>query len=186
MKYLLLFSVATICFGCNQSRKSEVEQSGKSEVEIVKESFNVIVNKISNSGSEDGIVASPKGNMWKKRKLYGINIKFNIQKTDSIISPFIAQIKWSHLQKTSDYYFTKGEQAEIKNNDLEYSLFWSAIFAYQDNQWVIKSIEYSGTDIWGKKLAGSYEGSGNCDGLINDWWKVLRAYPKTNVCLQVV
>jgi hypothetical protein len=91
----------------------------------------------SDSGSED------RG--WVKRAIVLSDMKYDVKKTDSLVSPYTAPVSFKLSTIQSEVFATKtaAEKAAIKPAPSESWLSCRADFVFQDNRWVAKSGEWS-------------------------------------------
>jgi len=116
-KVLVATLVATCCALCGCSRRDALKD------------FKGVVQAF--SSAPDGGYVTPRLNM---KATPAEELRFDVEKTDSLVSPFIATVDYSRHMVWDEHPHER------------YTYKWKATFAYQENQWVVKEVEWLGGD----------------------------------------
>lgn len=150
------FILTLICLFCFSVSCFASEQEA---VDIFKTMTNNIVSEIQDNFNQGGKVKySVDSNKWHKYRNLNLQSAIDVQKTDSLISPYKGILE---LQAdTARYYsITKGQwYYDSKNDAKEASLYevipaitkMRFVYMYQDNNWVLKQVQYQFLDeyVW--------------------------------------
>lgn len=153
MKKFILTLICLFCFSvsCFASEQEAVDS--------FKTMTNNIVSEIQDNFNRGGKVKySVDSNKWHKYRNLNLQSAIDVQKTDSLISPYKGILE---LQAdTARYYsITKGQwYYDSKNDAKEASLYevipaitkMRFVYMYQDNNWVLKQVQYQFLDeyVW--------------------------------------
>lgn len=166
---MLIFAIILanpyLCIAAKADSSRNVTQSFKKKVEHFKEFF----SKMPKALSDQPFSKSPSGSVFSFYKYKMIDLSFDVQKSDSLISPFIGYIyltyeEWdnkkcgdvsvSYPGSRETVYYGYSTVSKAKNSDKSECYQRSKltgeslrpqekikfIFAYQENRWVFKDV----------------------------------------------
>jgi hypothetical protein len=166
---MLIFAIILVnpylCIAAKAESSKNVTQSFKKKVEHFKEFF----SKMPKALSAQPFPKSPSGSVFSFYKYRMVDLSFDVQKSDSLISPFIGYIyltyeEWdnnkcgdvsvSYPVSRETVYCGYSTDSKAKNNDNSECYQRSKltgkslrpeeeikfIFAYQENRWVFKDV----------------------------------------------
>lgn len=137
-------------------------QAQVSEEQKALDSFRTLVRRHVDSYKPNGREHVTKlGGGWTKERftLDGTSAKFDVEKTSSLVSPFIGTLKFTLIRSLTAFHSTEPEAAADTVFIGRDTSVHNHEFAYQDHQWQPTSRQYR--DI-GSVLDGSYP----CDELL--------------------
>lgn len=153
MKKFILTLICLFCFSvsCFASEQETVDS--------FKAVTNNIIFEIQDNFNQGGKVKySVDSNKWHKYRNLNLQSAIDVQKTDSLISPYKGILE---LQAdTARYYSTvKGQWYYDSKNDAKEASFYEVIpaitkmrfvYMYQDGNWVLKQVQYQFLDeyVW--------------------------------------
>ena len=81
---------------------------------------------------------------WNKRKMFASEIKYDVRRTDSLVSPYLADVTWHVTQYSTPNVPTKNEAEKaglpMKPSPKPEGEVWSAQLAFQDGKWILKAL----------------------------------------------
>jgi hypothetical protein len=112
------------------------ERENPRNPKVIKKRFLIQINTdmklmkplLDKSEKSDGVLR-----IYKRNK----NYEYDIEKTNSIISPYIGNVVWNFVLKA---------KMDTKENSTIYNYQMQGLYAYQDNKWIMKSIEPTDPD----------------------------------------
>jgi len=146
----------------------------KNSPEAVRGTFESLLAKARTEGTAERVV--PHGSGWHKRKLTAAELKYDVRKTDSLVSPYAATTKWFSREYVSNDVATKNaaDKLVLPQEPIDFHLGvdvpalaeWQATFAFQEGQWIVKDVGYRPVaGDW--KSRSDYPPEPDC---IWDWW----------------
>ncbi len=157
----------TVRINPSSSPSSKEVSNGSNPVSDLK----LILVKMEEHGTTERVVDFLADGYWQKRKHKAASIKYDVRKTDSLVSPYVASVSWDVVGRLTKAFPTKegAEKAEFAPPTI-LSERWNATFAYQDGKWVV-------TDVWWRselvKLESRHSKLDNFKDPIQDWWLAL-------------
>jgi uncharacterized protein YbaR (Trm112 family) len=146
--------------------RPEVPKANTDPVGAIKELLTVIER----DGTQPRVVEVKGKGRWLKRHYAARHLKYDVQKTESLVSPYAATVTWS-----VDFYDTEEratkQEAEADavpkepTSKASRSNWWWAKFAWQEGKWVLQDI---GCDIGDLHYSHSDR---NPPSPIHDWWR---------------
>ena len=136
------------------------------------ESLKVILSKVERDMATEQIVFFGADRGWIKRKVVLSHIEYDVKKSDSLISPFLAPIKFGFSVIQSKDFPTKTEAEKTSLEVIEPSpdsdtSHCRASLAFRDGSWVAKSLEFY--DPFGSSWV-QYSGTAH-EGPVQAIWK---------------
>ena len=124
-------------------------------------SFKSFVYGVKSSLDLDRIISCEKGGVqnFYKRHILLDNIRYDIRKTDSVVSPFIATLTVDETLTQSDVEPTKEKaSAASSKGDPLITKDLKATFAFQDGKWVLKEFKGETFLPWVKEVDKAFRG----------------------------
>lgn len=191
-----LAAIAALCLailGCHGNTSAPNKVEVKDPVAELK----ALLAHIEDNGTEERVTDNEstwrdgeheKG--WVKRKYRATKLKYDVKKTDSLVSPIIAVVTWVPVQYTGPVCRTREEAANTNLAEKPSSVWtpkpplgpWAADLTWQDGQWVLKELGWDGrpTDYL-PHLYRKYNVDGwqtapeqvppNNEDPVKDWWQ---------------
>ncbi len=106
-------------------------------------SLKVILVKITNDGTKPRVTDFSAPDKWCKARRLAVGIKYDVRKTDSLVSPFVATVTWlDDVYRTQEFPTRdEAEKAELPKKPVPGTgLSWQAKLAYQDGKWVVQDV----------------------------------------------
>ena len=159
-------AISLLSLGLFPTAQCQAEDKPADPVALIKP----ILVKLEKDGTEENVTDFVDTGKWIKRKYVASTIKFDVKKTDSLVSPFIAMVTWEPKAYISGSYGTKleAEKAEIPKIPIAGGTRWWAELAFQDGKWVIQDCGWkTESGIIDKR----YSTLKNDKDPIIDWWR---------------
>ena len=147
---LLSFIIIVSCSTPKENKQSEEEQLTEKFKELVTEHLESY--KTDNRQSL-GLL----GGGWVKKEYNVIASSYDIQKTNSVVSPYVGICKFTLQRSYSDFFDTKEAALQADNLTQQDSREHIHKYSYQDNRWIITE----------RNNVGSY-GLTDCDEVISE------------------
>jgi hypothetical protein len=133
---LLLFE-----FGCAQKQSEP-----KSEQETVLATFKQTINDyLKSRKAPDSVFESfdDHTKSWKKmhHELDSESAKFDVKKTDSLVSPYVGVLEFVVHERQSPRYSSENSARQATEFPKTYNMQHRHTYSYQDGKWVLKSKE---------------------------------------------
>ncbi len=124
------------------------------------ESFKSLVRRHVDSYKPDGREHITKlGGGWAKEQFIIDSPKFDVEKTSSLVSPFVGTLTFTLIRRTTAFHSTEDEAAADTVVTYEDRTIHKHVFAYQEDQWQPTSRQY-------RHVGGSLDGDYPCDELL--------------------
>jgi hypothetical protein len=138
-------------------------------------SLKAILKQISADGTKERVVDFTGPGKWRKRKYLPVNLQFDVKKTDSLVSPFVASVTWSAAFFATPDFPTREEAASAPlPSKPDYSKggpLWWAKLAFQDGRWIVKDVGFDlGSHSDDPLLHQRYSTLDDVRRPILDWW----------------
>lgn len=101
-----------------------------------------LLEKMEKEGTTIRVTDFSEPNQWFKRKDLATKIEYDVKKTDSMVSPYVAEISWIPVRYKSDDFNTKeeAEKAGLPARPIITGNIWHTELAFQNGKWVVKEI----------------------------------------------
>ena len=111
---------------------------------------------------------------WVKRKYVAHKLKYDVQKTNSLVAPIVAIVQWIPVQYSGPVCQTREQAAQTalagKPSEVWHFAPWIARLSWRDGKWVLSELGWGEVDAMGQPR--NHETVGHIpDDPINDWWR---------------
>jgi hypothetical protein len=149
--------------------------AGPDPVAVLKE----LLVRLQRDGTEERVTDFNKPERWTKRKYEIANLKYDVRRTDSLVSPFTAKVVWTSVWFETTEFPTEGQarRAELPARPAFVpradSLPDWAELAFQDGKWVVQDTGCGEPGrMYMRRSVQQQSGS-----RLEDWWRAFGGEP---------
>jgi hypothetical protein len=163
MRYLFALLVAVV--GCATVYGDEPAKPADPVV-----CLKALLAKIEKEGTKPRVTDFTRPNEWYKARKVAVGIKYDVRRTDSLVSPFVATVTWYNLTYLTRAFPTReaARKAELPKAPLPgKGDQWWAKLAFQDGKWVVQDVG------WDSEVMDFHRKHSTLDDErdpVNDWW----------------
>lgn len=129
------------------------------------------IRQVENKGTAERVTDFIRRGEWVKRKYVGRNFKYDVRKTDSLVSPFTGHVTWVADFHRSESFKSKHEAEAapltviVPAKDKDTPLW--ATLAFQDQAWVVTDVGWNMPEV---RLERKHSTLKDLNDPVMDWW----------------
>ncbi len=134
--------------------------------------FEELLHRVKRDGTKARATDFTAPGRWAKKKGLAEDVKYDVRKTDSIVSPIVASVTWkSHVYMSDDFSTREAaEAAPLQDRGIMPGSDW-ATFTFQEGRWVIQDTGWDDEPEAGPiNFHNKHSEENNTRDWVYDWW----------------